>query len=72
MGVIVGAGHALDHADEDDVVRGVDPEPGAGGAVPEEGAFAVGQIGFRGIEDYGAVVSVAEAGAQIAPMPNRR
>ena len=28
--------HALDHADEDDVVGGVDPEPGASGAAKLE------------------------------------
>ena len=61
-GVIVGAGAALDHADEDDVVGRVGPEPCAGRAVPEERSLAVGQIGLGRIEDHRAVVAVAEAG----------
>src|SRR5580658_4302566 len=58
-----GAEHALDHADEDDVVGGVDPEPGSGGTVPVEGALAFGEIGFGWVENDGAVVAVAEAGS---------
>lgn len=63
QGVVVGAGHALDHSDKYDVVGGVDPEPGAGGSIPKERAFSVGQVGLGRIEDDGAVESVAEAGA---------
>lgn len=57
------AAHALDHADEDNVVGGVDPEPGTCGPVPEEGAFTLGQVCCWRVEDDGAVVSVTEAGA---------
>ena len=61
--VIVGAGHALNHGNEDDVVGGIDEEPGACGAVPEERPFAVGHICGGGIKDDGAVVTPGKAGA---------
>ena len=48
--VIIGAGAALDHADEDEIVGGIDPEPGTGGAIPEEGSLAVGQVGAGGLK----------------------
>src|SRR6202034_2874686 len=56
------AAHALDHADEDDIVRGIDPEPGAGCTIPEECALALRQVRCRRVENHGAVVAVAEAG----------
>src|SRR5262245_30088393 len=53
---------ALDHGYKDDVIGGIDPEPGAGGAIPEESAATIGKIGELRIVFDGAVVSVAEAG----------
>src|SRR5262249_39785776 len=37
-----GVQDALDHPDKDDVIRGIDPEPGAGGAAPGERALSYG------------------------------
>src|SRR5450631_2837728 len=60
--MVVGTGHALNHGYEDDIVSGIHPKPGPGGAVPEESALAVRQVGFRRIEHYRAIEAVAEAG----------
>ena len=46
--VVGRTGHALDHADEHDVVGRIDPEPCSGGAIPEECALAVGEVGLGG------------------------
>ena len=54
--------YALDHGNKDDVIGGIDPEPGAGGAIPEEGAIAFGQVGLRRVVDNRAIVALAEAG----------
>src|SRR5262245_7229439 len=59
------APEALNHGDKDDVVGWIDPEPSAGGAVPEKCAFAIGEIGELRIVFDGAVVAVAEAGAHV-------
>jgi hypothetical protein len=61
--MIVRTAAALNHADEDEIVGGIDPEPCAGSAIPEKGAFAVGQVSRGWIEDDGTVVAVTEAGA---------
>src|SRR5262249_26562893 len=54
---------ALDHSDKDDVVGGIDPKPGTGGAIPGERALSVGKIGEWGIVCDGAVVTVPETRA---------
>jgi hypothetical protein len=52
---------ALNHGDKDDVACGIDPEPAAGGAIPEECCADIGKIGELRIVFDGAVVAAARS-----------
>src|SRR6185437_6067037 len=56
---------ALDHADIDQVVRPIDPEPRARRAVPLIGALADRNARRIGVGEHRAVEAVAEAGPDL-------
>src|ERR1700722_6401864 len=59
--LFVGPRAALDHANENNVINGIGPEPGTISPVPEVSTFSHGNVGFSAIDHHRAVIPIAHA-----------
>src|SRR6266852_1993765 len=56
-----GAKHTLGHANKNQVVRGIDPEPGVRRSEPEESGFANHRVGVQRVREERAIVTPPQA-----------
>src|ERR1035438_2866190 len=58
---VMGAEHSLGHANKNEIVSGIDPEPSVRRSEPEESAFTNHFVGLQRVEDNRAIITPPHA-----------